>query len=292
MYSSNGFNVCPHCGKPNALNARYCSGCGKQLSVPEEAVVCPKCRKANSPMASYCGGCGAPLKQSAPTKNCPRCGKVLPISENICSCGYKFGVATEPTAKVAAKRPYRGGRAFAIVSLVFVLLFAYIIMAPISLRPKFLSDFDNGIIDSVRTSAINMLYGYSLIGEIISLLKDKTAVSLAVWAIYGMFLVTLLCMFLHLVVNIVRIFTAKRSKHSNVVYLILAILSTIWMGLRAVCFYLIPADSTGFLLSVREVFVVEGLPIGWVAYAFPLYFWVMFLFSVCAKVRPLRESVA
>ena len=45
MFSSNSFNVCPQCGKANALSARYCSSCGKQLVVPEEVVVCPKCHK-------------------------------------------------------------------------------------------------------------------------------------------------------------------------------------------------------------------------------------------------------
>ena len=90
MNSSNSFNICPRCGNSNSLNAKYCSRCGAQLKVPQEAVVCPKCHTRNSSLANFCRNCGATLKVGAQTKICPRCGKEIGAEENVCACGYSF----------------------------------------------------------------------------------------------------------------------------------------------------------------------------------------------------------
>lgn len=157
MFSSNGFNVCPHCGKANSLNARYCSSCGKQLLTPQEVVVCYRCRKTNSPSASFCGACGAPLRINAKTKICPKCHREIDISANVCSCGYDFAPVqyTAPAAnvkpveqkpaKAAETKPakkeavangvkpmynHKGGRAVAVVILVIMLLMAFLVLTP------------------------------------------------------------------------------------------------------------------------------------------------------------------
>ena len=82
MNSSNSFNICPRCGNSNSLNAKYCSRCGAQLKVPQEAVVCPKCHTRNSSLANFCRNCGATLKVGAQTKICPRCGKEIGAEAN------------------------------------------------------------------------------------------------------------------------------------------------------------------------------------------------------------------
>ncbi|MBO5866822.1 MAG: zinc ribbon domain-containing protein, partial [Clostridia bacterium] len=88
MLSSNSFNLCPHCGNSNTLNARFCSRCGTQLKVPEEVVVCRNCGTRNSPMANFCRNCGSQLKVGEQTKICPRCRNEVPAGDNTCACGY------------------------------------------------------------------------------------------------------------------------------------------------------------------------------------------------------------
>ncbi len=299
MYSSNGFNVCPHCGKPNALNARFCSSCGKQLTVPDEIVVCPKCHKTNSPMASFCGQCGAPLKESAPTKICPRCGKSIDVSQSVCSCGYSFGVVAneQQTGATKKQRPYKGGRVLAVVALVFVLVFAYFIAAPVQARPSFLWQFDKGIVDNPYYSSIHPNYGYDVVLECVQAILMQElpnlveAYGVGGVSLFAMCAVTMLCLCVHLLVCIVRIFTGKRSAHRNGFYLFLAIVFTLWTALWAMCYYLIPADSAPWLLAVRNVFVPKA-PTGYVMFAMPLYFWFFYVYSACAKVHKIKEKMA
>ena len=178
--TSNSFNICPRCGNSNSLNAKYCSRCGAQLKVPEEAVVCPKCHTRNSSLANFCRNCGATLKVGAQTKICPRCGKEINADENICACGYSFvtlqqtepkRVNVESTNKkdkkhdkhrqepqvIAQQQPTassnkkkkpvyskKGGRGFAIFAILLLAVFCYLVIAPATARPAFLVKFDKG----------------------------------------------------------------------------------------------------------------------------------------------------
>lgn len=174
MNSSNSFNICPRCGNSNSLNAKYCSRCGAQLKVPEEAVVCYKCHTRNSSLANFCRNCGTTLKVGAQTKICPRCGKEINADDNVCACGYSFvtlqqtepkqvSVASTNKSKKDKKRDKKqelaqteqnkstkiyyskkGGRGFAIFALLLLAVFAYIIIAPATARPAFLVNFDKG----------------------------------------------------------------------------------------------------------------------------------------------------
>lgn len=179
MNSSNSFNICPRCGNSNSLNAKYCSRCGAQLKVPQEAVVCPKCHTRNSSLANFCRNCGATLKIGAQTKICPRCGKELNAEENVCACGYSFvtlqqteprpvNVASTNKSKKDKKRDKRqqqqaaleqqaeqqvgktkttyskkGGRGFAIFATLLLAVFCYFIIAPATAR-GILPQYDKG----------------------------------------------------------------------------------------------------------------------------------------------------
>ena len=299
MYSANGFNVCPHCGKANALNARFCACCGKQLTVPDEVVVCPKCHKTNSPMASFCGQCGAPLKEGMPTKICPRCGKAVSISDNVCSCGYNFGAAyTESSGAVKRRHSYRGGRAIAIVALVFLLVFAYFVVMPsCALRPAQLCKVDGGILEVFPEGKSSYyVYGADVLSGCLVMISDLSLgeqvgfESVGTLFVTIVCLLTMLCMTVHLVVCVVRICTAKRSKRSNILYLVLAIITTLWVVLWATCKYLIPENSADWLLAVRNVFVPSEQT-GNVMFAFPVYFWFFYIYSACTKVRTLHEKM-
>ncbi len=178
MNSSNSFNICPRCGNSNSLNAKYCSRCGAQLKVPQEAVVCPKCHTRNSSLANFCRNCGATLKVGAQTKICPRCGKEIGAEENVCACGYSFvtlqqteprpvNVASTNKSKKDKKRDKRqqhavdeqqtvqqggktkttyskkGGRGFAIFATLLLAVFCYFIIAPEGVR-GILPQYDKG----------------------------------------------------------------------------------------------------------------------------------------------------
>lgn len=346
MNSSNSFNICPRCGNSNALNAKYCSRCGGQLKVPEEPIVCHKCHTHNSPMANFCRNCGTALKVGSETKICPRCGKEVSGDTAICQCGYSFVTyqqtlpfteavdsselresggdshsrAEEKAEKKKAEknrkarsskpRSNKGGRGWAIVGLIFVLLFAYLVAAPIhlykgesvlaTLRPEFLANLDKSYFVSDAQSV--GMYGYDMIYTLVVLVKDIVSGSVGFGAAIGQqsigFLILLvltvvfaLTALVHLIVCIVRICTGKRSKKANVYFLVMAILSTLAIGL--ILLFQLVSMPQGFLTTLAGWFALgEGLSLGYVVWAIPVYFWFFFFYSLGAKAKKVKESPA
>lgn len=309
MNSSNSFNICPHCNNSNSLNARYCARCGSKLVVPEEVVVCPKCHTRNSPLANFCRNCGTAFKADEATKICPKCGRTLSSDSNVCACGYSFATvgSISPSDKAldrtdmsvdVAQKPARkagraGGRAFAIIALVFLLAFAYLIVAPASLHFDAIAEYDNGI---VYTGSAK-LYGYELIlneGGLVDLVKNiianpSTIASVAYSADFVLLAVLALFVLIaviHLIVVIVRIFTGKRSKRGNWLFFIMAAITTV-----ACLLMLFPLENTGSSLMtvVTTLFQLDNAAWGTVGYNFgiaiPVYFWLFFLYSLIAKRR-------
>ncbi len=300
MPSSNSFNVCPRCGKANALNAKYCSSCGQQLAVPQEVIVCHKCHKTNSPMASFCGACGAPLRVGAQTKICPRCHKEVDVNESSCSCGYSFGnvkyAVPESAASVAGNAKVKvgkGGRAAAIVSLLFVLLFAYLIFAPATMRPSFLSAFDGGL----ASDSQGAIYGDTFILAVISGLTDPANIFQQLsndFGIGGLILVVLLavtviCVVIQAITYFVRIFSDRKNKRKNLFYLLMAIVTTLWVGFA---FVFANTQSSEFLSALEALFTVSNCKIGDVSIAIPVYFWLFFIISAANRRKKAKEDVA
>ena len=324
MLSSNSFNLCPHCGNSNTLNARFCARCGTQLKVPEEVVVCRTCGTRNSPMANFCRNCGSQLKVGEQTKICPRCRKEVPASDNTCTCGYSFATITTvaPTAGKAVSAgnerknkkqkgvragksvvSKKGGRAFAIVAMVFLLVFAYFFVAPQNLRPSFLA-FDKGLVTVVSSGAV--LYGFDFakliaLGLIDAFTGPQEHILEGVLFAFGgssanvgqMILSVMTVIFafsalIHFIVCFTRMFTSKRSKKANKFYLVLAVLTTI-----ATALILLPQIlGADFLGGVLNLFALEGVTLGWVVCAIPAYYWFFFIYSAIAKGKSLTEQVA
>ena len=328
MNSSNSFNLCPHCGNSNTLNARFCSRCGTQLKVPEEVVVCRTCGTRNSPMANFCRNCGSQLKVGEQTKICPKCRKEVPVGDNTCNCGYTFATITtvapvqgqpvsvrdeqaegkgkkskkQKTAKQKANKAVvskKGGRVLAFVAFVFLLAFVYFFAAPQELRPSFLA-FDKGLF----FDGSSKIYGYTLVTMMIS--NIMAAISNAGGDIFGailgafgnylaekmvsiMTIIFVVSVVAHLIVCITRIFTSKRSKKGNGLYLVLAILTTVATALILVPQFL-GADILGGMLGIFAM--PEGCGFGWVLCAIPAYYWFFFLYSLIAKGKALTEQVA
>ena len=320
MLSSNSFNLCPHCGNSNTLNARFCARCGTQLKVPEEVVVCRACGTRNSPMANFCRNCGSQLKVGEQTKICPRCRKEVPASDNTCSCGYSFATITTvaPTAggatAVSEERrgkkqkgvragkavvSKKGGRAFAIVAMVFLLVFAYFFVAPQNLRPSFLA-FDKGLYYEGK----NIAYGYTYIllllyqiidavsnpgGNMFNAIMGALGDNVAKIMVSIMVVIFVLCVVVHFIVCFTRAFTSKRSKKANKFYLVLAVLTTVATALILLP-QLLGAD---FLGGVLKIFAMpDGFGVGWVLCAIPAYYWFFFIYSAIAKGKSLTEQVA
>ncbi|MCH5152515.1 MAG: zinc ribbon domain-containing protein [Clostridiales bacterium] len=336
MNSSNSFNICPRCGNSNALNAKYCSRCGGQLKVPEEPVVCHKCHTHNTPMANFCRNCGTTLKVGSETKLCPRCGKEVSGDKAICECGYSFvtyqqtipstehavdvsvlkdeqtsansqvqdqAKADKPEKKKQKKEKVekvystKGGRGWAIAALVFLLLFAYYIVAPYQARPSVLVGIDGGFTNggSVDTTTYGYETLFALVSNIMAVVGGAAigealfANGVAGFMIGVLVLLAVFTLLVHLIVVIVRIFTTKRSKKMNLYFMIVAIVATVVVGLMTLFKYVSVPD--GFMSTVAGWFILpEDTSLGLAIWAIPVYFWFFYLFSLCAKAKQLKEK--
>lgn len=85
--NSNGV-ACPNCNTINDPNAKFCSGCGKELT--RQTVACPACGSPNPAGAKFCSNCGKQLVQVK--VRCPSCNADNEPGCKFCSnCGAKLG---------------------------------------------------------------------------------------------------------------------------------------------------------------------------------------------------------
>jgi len=255
--TSNSFNVCPRCGTANSLSARYCYQCGGQLKAPEEPVACPNCGAVNSGTANFCRVCGATLRTER--------GVAAANSQNSKAISAKD-----------AKYNRKGGRAVAIVALVFLLAFAYLIVAPASMRPDFLASV------GVATFSGNVIYGfeygYTVASAIVDGSFEYNVANVALAAVLVMFA---LCAVVHLVTSIVRIFTNKKQIKPNYFYLFMSILTTLVVGLMIL---------SRFVEFLSAFSLGETSEITWATYLVPGYFWFFFLYSFLAKAKKNKKK--
>lgn len=57
--STEGENICPHCGHKYKKHDKFCPKCGTKIG--NKPFICPKCGKANDSSATYCSSCGNKL---------------------------------------------------------------------------------------------------------------------------------------------------------------------------------------------------------------------------------------
>ncbi len=309
MNSANSYNICPRCGNSNSLSAKYCSRCGGQLKVPEEPVVCHKCHTHNSPMANYCRNCGTELKVGWETKICPKCGKEVDAHDNVCACGYSF-VTLQQTAPAkvpvsSAKLPEvskntkskkiyntKGGRGWAIASLILMLLFAYYLLCPAvlngtPLRLTALNNLDKGI----TSSAESALYGGNYIGMLVSGIINGGLLSNGISSVMiaALVVITAVTMVVQLIEYIVRSVNGKRPKHIGWFYLIVGILSVVVAGL--ILLFNTISVGEGFLQTIASAFLLpEGFTLGYAIWGIPVYYLFFFLLSLGFRAKKLKEK--
>lgn len=302
MNGANNYNICPRCGNSNSLNAKYCSRCGGQLKVPEEPVVCPKCHTHNSPMANFCRNCGGELKVGWETKICPKCGKEVDAHDNVCSCGYSFvtlqhaapkkasGTQPQPVNLKKEKdiRDAKGGRGWAIFSLLFLLLFGYYILMPekllnTPLRFSALNKLDKGIMASS-----GYWYGGRFLYDLFANIKSLGTLGSARIILIVMTAVTALTMVVQLLACIVRIAKNKRNKYLGWYYLTMAILSALAMGLLQL---FTRTFNVPVLQKLSDVFALpQGYTLGIAGWAIPVYYLFFFFLSFGSRAKKLKEK--
>ena len=75
---------CPHCGAQNAQGAKFCSNCGKEMTVAK--VACVSCGAQIPKDTKFCPECGA----NQAGKKCANCGAEMPSGTKFCpDCGTK-----------------------------------------------------------------------------------------------------------------------------------------------------------------------------------------------------------
>ena len=308
--------VCHKCHTHNSPMANFCRNCGTTLKVGSEIKICPRCGKevSGDKAVCECGYSFVTYQQTAPrTANAVDVSVLkeeqAPINAEVQEQTKAEKVKKEKVKKEKVKKEKKhkekvekvysekGGRGWAIAALVLLLIFAYYIVAPHMARPAALVSMDGGFTNegSVETAK----YAYENIFGIVDVVKNISAGTpimeallasgVAGLLIYVLTVIVAITILMHLIVVIIRIFSTKRSKKMNLYFLIVAIVSTLVVGLMTLFKYVPMSD--GFMGTVAGWFTLpEGITLGLAIWAIPLYFWFFFLYSLCAKAKQLKEQ--
>ena len=305
--------VCHKCHTHNTPMANFCRNCGTALKVGAETKICPRCGKEvrGEEAICQCGYSFVTYQQTIPSTT--QAVDVSSLRENAQEAPQaqpETKVEKTKTKKNKEPKVYskKGGRGWAIAGIILVLLFAYYIVAPYMLpigdgfavRPDFLVKLDRGFVTlNADVEGAAPLYGYNFVASIVDLVKDIVGgknIGEAIGELHVGYIIMLaltvifvLTAAIHILVCIIRSFTAKRSKRMNWYFLIMAILSTIVTGMFLLCVLVKMPD--GFLSTVAGWFTIPGSRLGWAIWAIPVYFWFFFFYSLCAKAKRIKEPV-
>lgn len=301
--------ICHACHTRNTAMANYCRNCGAQLKLGAETKICPKCGKEveYDTQVCKCGYSFATLSETAPLR-----------SSNASSVGGQ-GKSVRASRGIGSRK---GGRGWAIAALIFILLIAYYVIVPfqiyngevakVTLRISAVVGVDKGITNDVGGMSIYMHdtynYGFDFLSDFTVRLRDCITGEAAIGQGAGFaqtlsylfggtageaWLTSLVLLFVavatvHLIVCIVRIFTRKRSKRMNWFFLIVAIITTLIVGLLTL--FNSVAVSGSLLNKIADCFILGSREkLGYAIWMIPIYFWFFFLFSLCAKTRKFKE---
>lgn len=319
--------VCHNCRTRNSPMANFCRNCGAELKVGYATKICTRCGSEVPAEQSVCT-CGYVFAHTGYAAPIPVRADGSVDSTGVTATGGVVGAGVGATAKgdgVASVdgdkkgkkekkervskgkdgRVYsdKGGRGFAIVALVLLLVFAYFVIVPACVvRPDVICNFDRGIYTDATATVDGTsvrYYGYDVVMTFVKALTGGSSFGDAISANGGTVIAViavLVAIFVvaavaHLIVCIVRAIKPKRSRKPNWCFLALAALTTIVVGL-IVLFNYTGVGAEGALSKVSGVFkLAEGWSLGYVLFAIPAYFWLFFLYSLIAKARVLKEAI-
>lgn len=324
MNSANSFNICPRCGNSNSLNAKFCSRCGAQLKLPEEAKICPKCHTRNSSAANFCRSCGTPLHGGEPTKICPQCGKEIKVDQKQCDCGYVFIASAEKedvkvkkekvkkekvkkekkpkkekAPKVKVLYNHKGGRKIAIFGLIFLVIFTVLVTLPEAARFG-LQNFDRGIVnvqnENGEITSRTYLYDhvYNTVNAVIGLFGGSGDFMSAMGGVGGLLLNIALVLFALTIVVLfltyfIRIFDKRRPRAGKWFMLAVTLLCTILGGLVVGASF-VPADAPNWIAWLNALDLPEGQHFGWVAAGAAFELWFFFIYTFASRARKIDED--
>ena len=96
---------CPHCGKYNMKEAKFCVKCGRGINNDIQSVLksCPYCGKENRKKAKFCAKCGRGIENvsKSESKSCSTCGAENPNYADFCiKCGNALNNGSTGIIKV------------------------------------------------------------------------------------------------------------------------------------------------------------------------------------------------
>ena len=311
--------ICHNCRTRNTPMANFCRNCGAELKVGYATKICTRCGNEVPAEQSVCT-CGYSFAHTAYAMPASVRADGTVDTTGVTATGADAakgnGAAMDKKAKKEQKKQaklakkeseknkvysHKGGRAFAIVAMVLLLLFAYIVVAPFGLRPGFLANFDKGITGfnsatgEADATVHNAFYGYNMIMMFVSAItggqfgatfaNNGGTVQAVIAVLVAIFILAAVA---HFIVCLVRAIRPRRSRKPNWLYLALAALTTIAVGLIVV-FNMVPVS--GFWEKIAAIFkLADSWSLGYVLYVIPAYFWFFFLYSLIAKARALKEQ--
>lgn len=167
---------------------------------------------------------------------------------------------------------------------------------------------DNGNQTETPDKLDHNIYGWDLINDIIKLFGEDAKAEMseyeggafkyvineyfgsATFIMVVMFAVFILTAFFHLLVCLARIISPKRSKHPNFLYLILAVITTVFVAMMMLS-HLIPGDENAFKTFFAPVYNGVSCEYGLVLILIPVYYWFFWLYSYIAKKKtPKKEK--
>ena len=296
--------VCHKCHTHNTPMANFCRNCGATLKVGSETKICPRCGKEVNGDKAVCD-CGYSFVTYQQT--IPNTDTAVDVSVLKAEQGYVEGQTQEQSThdkpekkkKENVEKVYsnKSGRGWAIAALVLLLLFAYYVVVPYMARPSVVVSMDGGFTNQSTVPTATYAYDHvaGLVNNIMAIVggaavgETLLAHGVAGLMIVALTLITLVTMLAHLIVVIVRIVNKKRSKKMNLYFLIVAILSTLVVGLMTLFKFV--AVTKGFMVTVAGWFILpEGTSLGFAIWAIPVYFWFFYIYSLCAKAKVLKEQ--
>ncbi len=420
--------VCHKCHTRNYSLANFCRNCGATLKVGAQTKICPRCGREIGAEENMCA-CGYSFVTMQQTQ--PRKVDVTSTNkdkkrdkkrnknrqeDNYPQQSYAQQGQAEQQSANGGKKPKKSGRGFALFAFLFLALFVYVIIAPATARPGFLTNFDKGFYHHNKTenpdgpSAVlgessnlyaegdegtatpeetwtvtfkngdatvatvtvvkgqkltaeqipaaptapegkefkgwfagdtaitaetditgditvtagfadvavtepdpnapqDYVYGWELIGDIIKLFDEEHRAAMdafeggafayildqlgtATFVMVAMFAIFVLTAFFHLIVCLFRIISPRRSKHGNLLYLILFIVTAVLTALM-LCSHMLPGEGN-FFASVREFFTPKHNGIacsyGYALIFIPAYYLFFWIYSNMAKKKGAKKS--
>lgn len=230
--------ICPNCGRTYTNpNIKRCLSCGHEL-ISSSNTTCPHCGKENAPNARYCSLCGRPLQKDKATIRCIKCGSINDIDSDVCVvCGAPLYEKLEEEKAIIINRPTKKhhrkkakGVLKKLVNLAILVIILVSFLLPcysltIDGRSKIFCIFDNTSYALRRIGINTLLYSSDRLYDFINPITEGVSVIDKYMAGIGwIFIVVTLIILYQIVRTIIMLFEIKTLKEENNTFIALAMI--------------------------------------------------------------------